>query len=233
MSEAKMKILVIEDEVSIAELEKDYLEVNGYDVDITGDGQEGLKKALSEDFALVILDLMLPGIDGFEVCRRIREQKDIPIIMVSAKKEEIDKIKGLGMGADDYVTKPFSPGELSARVKAHLMRYERLKQGEKKPNDVLNIRGLKIDKTSRRVWVNGVETTFTTKEFDLLTFLAENPDRVFKKEELFTKIWNMESIGDVATVTVHIKKIREKIEFDTSKPQYIETIWGVGYRFKI
>ena len=233
MSEAKMKILVIEDEVSIAELEKDYLEVNGYDVDITGDGQEGLKKALSKDFALVILDLMLPGIDGFEVCRRIREQKDIPIIMVSAKKEEIDKIKGLGMGADDYVTKPFSPGELSARVKAHLMRYERLKQGEKKPNDVLNIRGLKIDKTSRRVWVNGVETTFTTKEFDLLTFLAENPDRVFKKEELFTKIWNMESIGDVATVTVHIKKIREKIEFDTSKPQYIETIWGVGYRFKI
>ena len=176
---------------------------------------------------------MLPGMDGFEICRRIREKKNIPVLMVSAKKEDIDKIRGLGMGADDYITKPFSPSELVARVKAHLARYERLIGSAVKTNDIIEIRGLKIDKTARRVYVNGEEKAFTTKEFDLLTFLAENPNHVFKKEELFNKIWDMESLGDIATVTVHIKKIREKIEFNTSKPQYIETIWGVGYRFKV
>ena len=180
----------------------------------------------------MLLDLMLPGVDGFTICRKIRETKDLPVLMVSAKKDDIDKIRGLGLGADDYITKPFSPSELVARVKAHLARYDRLIGTGAKKNDVFQIRGLKIDKTARRVWVNGTETQFTTKEFDLLTFLAENPNHVFKKEELFREIWNMESIGDIATVTVHIKKIREKIEFDTSKPQYIETIWGVGYRFK-
>ncbi|WP_178041754.1 response regulator [Frisingicoccus sp.] len=227
------KILIIEDEVSIAELEKDYLELSGFEVDMEHSGDTGLDKALKNDFDLIILDLMLPGIDGFEICRRIREQKNIPVLMVSAKKEDIDKIRGLGMGADDYITKPFSPSELVARVKAHLARYERLIGSAVKTNDVIEIRGLKIDKTARRVYVNGEEKAFTTKEFDLLTFLAENPNHVFKKEELFNKIWDMESLGDIATVTVHIKKIREKIEFNTSKPQYIETIWGVGYRFKV
>ena len=226
------KILIIEDEADIANLEKDYLELSGFEVDIDTDGTKGLADALGEDYDLFILDLMLPGTDGFDICKKIREEKAVPILMVSAKKDDIDKIRGLGLGADDYITKPFSPSELVARVKAHLARYERLVGTGAKKNDVIQIRGLKIDKTARRVWVNGKETQFTTKEFDLLTFLAENPDHVFSKDELFRKIWNMESIGDIATVTVHIKKIREKIEFDTSKPQYIETIWGVGYRFK-
>lgn len=227
------RILIIEDEESIAELEKDYLELSGFEVEIENDGAEGLKKALNEEFDLFILDLMLPGVDGFEICRKVREGKNTPIIMVSAKKEDIDKIRGLGLGADDYITKPFSPSEMVARVKAHLARYERLIGSSMPDNEIIEIRGLKIDKTARRVWINGEEKNFTTKEFDLLTFLAQNPNHVFTKEELFNKIWDMESIGDIATVTVHIKKIREKIEFNTAKPQYIETIWGVGYRFKV
>ena len=227
------RILIIEDEEGIAELEKDYLELSGFEVEIENDGTDGLNRALNEEFELVILDLMLPGTDGFEICRRFREKKNTPVIMVSAKKEDIDKIRGLGLGADDYITKPFSPSEMVARVKAHLARYERLISSGFPVNDIIEIRGLKIDKTARRVWVNGQEKNFTTKEFDLLTFLAENPNHVFTKEELFSKIWDMESIGDIATVTVHIKKIREKVEFNTAKPQYIETIWGVGYRFKV
>ena len=227
------KILIIEAEVAIAELEKDYLELSGFEVEAVHQGDVGLLKALREEFDLIILDLMLPGIDGFEICRKIRETKNTPIIIVSAKKDDIDKIRGLGMGADDYMTKPFSPSEMVARVKAHLARYERLISSGMPNNDIIEIRGIKIDKTARRVWVNGEETNFTSKEFDLLTFLAQNPNRVYTKEELFQEIWDMESIGDIATVTVHIKKIREKIEYDTSKPQYIETIWGVGYRFKV
>ena len=227
------RILIVEDEVAIAELEKDYLELSGFDVVMQHTGDAGLKAALNEDFNLIILDLMLPNVDGFEICKKVREKKNTPIIMVSAKKEDIDKIRGLGLGADDYMTKPFSPSELVARVKAHLARYERLVGSGVKANEIIEIRGIKIDKTARRVYVNGEEKAFTTKEFDLLTFLAENPNHVFTKEELFNKIWDMESIGDIATVTVHIKKIREKIEFNTSKPQYIETIWGVGYRFKV
>lgn len=193
----------------------------------------GLKRAMAEEFNLIILDLMLPEIDGFEICRQVREKKNTPILMVSAKKDDIDKIRGLGLGADDYMTKPFSPSEMVARVKAHLARYERLIGTGVQENDMIEIRGLKIDKTARRVYLNGEEKIFTTKEFDLLTFLAQNPNRVFSKEELFSKIWGMESVGEIATVTVHIKKIREKIEYSTSKPQYIETIWGVGYRFKV
>ncbi len=227
------RILIIEDEESIAELEKDYLELSGFEVEIETQGDVGLEKALGGEYDLFILDLMLPGIDGFDICRRIREDRDTPIIIVSAKKDDIDKIHGLGLGADDYITKPFSPSEMVARVKAHLARYERLVSSGLPKNDIVEIRGIKIDKTARRVWVNGEEKTFTNKEFDLLTFLAENPNRVFTKEELFRQIWNMDSVGDIATVTVHIKKIREKIEFNTAKPQYIETIWGVGYRFKI
>ncbi len=220
------KILIVEDEISIAELEKDYLELSGFEVEIETTGDIGLERALKEEFDLFILDLMLPNIDGFEICRRVREIKNTPILLVSAKKDDIDKIRGLGLGADDYMTKPFSPSELVARVKAHLARYERLIGSNVQENEVIEIRGIKIDKTARRVYVNGEEKNFTTKEFDLLTFLAQNPNHVFTKEELFNKIWDMESIGDIATVTVHIKKIREKIEFDTAKPQYIETIWG-------
>ncbi|BCJ96851.1 DNA-binding response regulator [Anaerocolumna cellulosilytica] len=227
------RILIVEDEVAIAELEKDYLELSGFEVEMETTGDEGEKRALSENFDLVILDLMLPGVDGFEICKKIRATKNIPILMVSAKRDDIDKIRGLGLGADDYITKPFSPSELVARVKAHLARYERLIGSGSKENEVIEIRGIKIDKTARRVYVNEEEKSFTTKEFDLLTFLAENPNHVYTKEELFQEIWDLESIGDIATVTVHIKKIREKIEFNTSKPQYIETIWGVGYRFKV
>ena len=227
------KVLIIEDEVAIAELQKDYLEINDYEVTIEHDGAKGLEAALKDEFDLVILDLMLPGMDGYEICKNIRSKKDIPIIIVSAKKDDIDKVRGLGLGADDYMTKPFSPSELVARVKAHLSRYERLVSATHKTNDMVEVRGIKIDKTARRVYVGGEEKVFTTKEFDLLTFLAENPNRVFSKDELFRKIWDMESIGDIATVTVHIKKIREKIEDDTSNPPYIETIWGVGYRFKV
>ena len=227
------KILIVEDEVAIAELEKDYLELSGFEVEVEHDGMTGLARALAEEFDLFILDLMLPGTDGFEICKQIREKKNTPILMVSAKKDDIDKIRGLGLGADDYVTKPFSPSELVARVKAHLSRYERLIGSNTVENDTIEIRGIKIDKTARRVWINGEEKQFTTKEFDLLTFLAENPNHVYTKEELFREIWDMDSIGDIATVTVHIKKIREKIEGGASKPQYIETIWGVGYRFKL
>ena len=227
------KILIIEDEESIADLEKDYLELSGFEVEIENRGDIGLRRALEEEFDLFILDLMLPGVDGFEICKSIRDKKNTPILMVSAKKDDIDKIRGLGLGADDYMTKPFSPSELVARVKAHMARYDRLISSNVQTNDIVEIRGIKIDKTARRVWINGEEKTFTTKEFDLLTFLAEHPNHVFTKEELFSEIWDMESIGDIATVTVHIKKIREKIEFNTAKPQYIETIWGVGYRFKI
>ena len=227
------KILIVEDEQSIAELERDYLEINGFEVQIENDGLKGLDKAINEVFVLYILDLMLPNVDGFEILRQIREKKNTPILMVSAKKDDIDKVRGLGLGADDYITKPFSPSELVARVKAHLARYERLINSNVVENDVIEIRGIKIDKTARRVYVNGEEKILTTKEFDLLTFLASNPNHVYTKEELFREIWDMDSIGDIATVTVHIKKIREKIEIDTSKPQYIETIWGVGYRFKV
>ncbi len=227
------KILIVEDEEAIAELEKDYLELSGFEVEVANDGKKGLAMALQRDYDLFILDLMLPGVDGFEICRTIRSEKNTPIIMVSAKKDDIDKIRGLGLGADDYMTKPFSPSELVARVKAHLARYDRLTGSSVEKNKIIEIRGLKIDTTARRVWVNGVEKTFTTKEFDLLTFLASHPNHVYTKDELFREIWDMESVGDIATVTVHIKKIREKVEIDTSNPQYIETIWGVGYRFKV
>ena len=227
------KILIVEDEESIADLEKDYLELSGFAVEVANDGETGLKKALEEEYDLYILDLMLPGIDGFDICRQIRDVKNTPIILVSAKKDDIDKIRGLGLGADDYMTKPFSPSELVARVKAHMARYDRLTESAAPKNKVIEIRGLRIDTTARRVWVNGQEKNFTTKEFDLLTFLASHPNHVYTKEELFREIWDMESIGDIATVTGHIKKIREKIEVHTSNPQYIETIWGVGYRFKV
>ena len=229
----RKKILVVEDEKNIAELERDYLEANGYEVEIAIDGKSGLDRALESDFDLVILDVMLPGIDGFEVCRQIRKSKECPVLMVSAKKDEIDKIRGLGLGADDYITKPFSPSELVARVTAHISRYERLtSKGEEPVNYVINIGNLSIDKNARRVFINDEEVSLTNKEFDLLVFLASNPNVVFSKDTIFDKIWGLDAIGETSTVTVHINRIREKIEDDSSNPQYIETVWGAGYRFK-
>ena len=226
-------ILIVEDEEKIERFVELELQHEGYETGKATDGLSGLSLAESGKYDLMILDIMLPGINGLEVLRRLRKTSDMPVILLTARDAVMDKVSGLEMGADDYMTKPFSPSELVARVKAHLARYERLIGTGVQENDIIEIRGLKIDKTARRVWINGEEKNFTTKEFDLLTFLAQNPNRVFTKDELFKEIWAMESIGDIATVTVHIKKIREKIEFNTAKPQYIETIWGVGYRFKV
>ena len=229
------RILIVEDEEAIAELERDYLELSGYTVEIENNGDEGLKRAMSEEWDLFILDIMLPGTDGFEICRQIRTEKSTPIIFVSARKDDIDKVKGLGFGADDYITKPFSPSELVARVKAHLASFDRVVNASAaySNEDVIRIRGLKIDNISHQVWVDGTEKLLTTKEYDLLYFFARHPGRVFSKEELFQRIWDQDSVGDIATVTVHVKKIREKIELDKDHPQYIETVWGVGYRMKM
>ena len=227
------KILVADDEQKIREVIREYSEFNGHEVTEAADGMTAVGLCKLNDYDLIIMDIMMPKLDGIRATLKIREESSIPIIILSAKSEDSDKILGLNIGADDYVTKPFNPLELVARVKAHMERYNRLIGSNVQKNDIVEIRGIKIDKTARRVWVNGEETTFTSKEYDLLTFLAENPNRVFTKEELFREIWDMESVGDIATVTVHIKKIREKIEFNTAKPQYIETIWGVGYRFKV
>ncbi len=226
------KILIIEDEMDIAELERDYLEVNGFASDIATTGEEGLNKVKSNTYDLILLDLMLPGIDGFDLCKKLRAILDIPIIMVTARKEDIDKIRGFDRGADDYIIKPFNPNELIARVKAHMSRYERLTNRDHKAQSI-QIRGLSIQREERKVLLNEEEKSFTAKEFDLLTFLATHPNIVFTKEHLFERIWGYDSIGDTTTVTVHIRKIREKIEEDPSNPKFIETIWGVGYRFKI
>ena len=226
------KILIIEDERLIAELQRDYLEINGFEAAIAGDGETGLRLALEEDFDLVLLDLMLPRRNGFEICREIREHKDIPILMVTAKKEDIDVVRGLGLGADDYITKPFKPAELVARVKAHLNRYERL-VGSKEKRSEIQLRGLSIDIDSRRVFKNKEEVFLTTKEFDLLHYLASHPNRVFSKDQLFERIWGIDALGDTQTVTVHVRKLREKIEADPAEPQLIETVWGAGYRFKV
>jgi len=223
------RILVIEDDTDIAELEKDYLNLNGYDVDVEYDGAQGLKRALSGEYDLVIVDLMLPGVTGFDIVKTVREAKEIPLLIVSAKSEDIDKIRGLGCGADDYITKPFSPAELVARVKTHITRYERL-FGIQEKHDTLLIRGLEIGLSSRRVKVRSKEVVLTAKEFDLLVFLAQNPNIVFSKEQLYDRIWGEEDFGETATVAVHIQKIRKKIEVSPSEPEYIETIWGAGYR---
>ncbi|CDQ39986.1 Staphylococcal respiratory response protein A [Virgibacillus salexigens] len=215
----------------IAELERDYLEVNGYFSDIATTGEEGIKLALQNNYDLIILDLLLPGVNGFDICRQLRDCLDIPILMVTARKEDINKIRGFDRGADDYIQKPFNPSELVARVKAHLSRYERLVGKNHKPNEI-RIKGLHIDLNSRRLFVNEEEKELRAKEFDLLILFASNPDRVFAKEELFERIWGIDSFGDITTVTVHIRKLREKVEEDPSNPKYIQTIWGVGYRFK-
>lgn len=227
-------VLGVDDEEAILDLLKFNIEKEGFKFISATNGEDAIKIAKEQNPDIILLDVMLPKMDGLTVCKKIRQDDvTVPIIMLSARGEEIDKIVGLEIGADDYMTKPFSPSELVARVKAHLARYDRLTGSAVEKNKIIEIRGLRIDTTARRVWVNDVEKTFTTKEFDLLTFLASHPNHVYTKEELFREIWDMESIGDIATVTVHIKKIREKVEVDTSNPQYIETIWGVGYRFKV
>jgi len=227
-------ILIIEDDQSIAELERDYLQINGFSVDIATTGPSGLKKAKTNSYDLIILDVMLPGIDGFKICRQLRDEMDIPILMISARTEDDDKIRGLGLGADDYITKPFSPGELVARVKSHLARFSRLTKSEDQDRrNIIELRGLRIDPISRQVFVNKKEITLTAKEFDILEMLCRNPNRVFSKENIFETIWGEEVYGEISTITVHIRKIREKIEHDPSQPQYIETVWGVGYRFKL
>ena len=222
------KILIIEDDKEIAELERDYLEINDFECEIAARGTTGLEKALAEDYDLIIIDIMLPGMDGFEVISEFRKKKQTPVIFLSAKNSDIDKIRGLGLGADDYMTKPFSPGELVARVKAHIARHDALTN---KSGDIITAGGLVIDKDAHKVMVRNKEISLTAKEYDLLLFLAENPNRSFSKEVLFDRIWGMDAIGDVSTVTVHIQRVRDKI--NTGAEKYIETIWGVGYRFNI
>ena len=226
------RILIIEDDKAIAELERDYLEANDFSVEIISDGKKGAEKALAEDFDLILLDLMLPSADGFAVCRAIRREKDTPILMVSARQEEIDKVRGLGLGADDYIVKPFSPNELTARVKAHIARYERLTQKTVQKSDSIFTGGLEICPEARRVFTDGKEVSLTRREFDLLLFFAENPGIAFSKDKLFDRIWGMDALGDTATVMVHINRIREKIEPNPATPVYIETVWGIGYRFR-
>ncbi len=225
------RILIVEDDESIVQLERDYLEANGFNVESALSGKEGLEKALDGSFDLIILDIMLPEVDGLEICKKIREKSDIPVLLVSAKRDDIDKIKGLGLGADDYVVKPFSPSELVARVIAHIKRFERLTAGAKEERDVVEIDSMKIDKKARRVFVNDKEIGFTNKEFELLTYLAENPDTIFSKEELFEKIWQYDAIGETSTVTVHINRIRDKLFAADKSFRYVNTVWGKGYRF--
>lgn len=224
------RILIIEDDLDIAELERDYLALNGYKTEIVQDGSQGLKKAVSGVYDVVVVDLMLPGKDGYEIIKEIRKALEIPVIVVSAKSEEIDKIRGLDFGADDYLTKPFSPAELTARIKAHIKRYERLK-GHKAASEVIQYKGLEINTASHKVFVNGEEILLTTKEYELLLFLASNPNIVLSKDHIFSTLWGDDYSGDTATVAVHIQKIRKKIEKNPSNPEYIETIWGSGYRF--
>lgn len=227
------KILIVEDDEAIAGLEEDYLTAEGYETETAHDGEEGLKKALSTDYDLMLLDVMLPKMDGFELLERVRFEKDIPILLVTARKEDIDKIKGLGLGADDYVTKPFSPGELVARVKAHLSRYSRLMGIADLEKDVLKVRGLRLERKTKRVFVNGEEKRLTVREYELLYFFMTHPNKVYSKQDLFREVWGSEEYGDLATVPVHVNKLREKIEVDRDNPQYVETVWGMGYRLKI
>ncbi|MBO0440650.1 hypothetical protein DOK67_0001966 [Enterococcus sp. DIV0212c] len=225
------RILLIEDDASIAELQKDYLEINHMEAEIASDGLVGLNRALNESFDLIVIDIMLPSMDGFEICRRIREHKNIPLMIVSAKKEDIDKVRGLGLGADDYMTKPFSPSELVARVQAHIKRYQLL-TGNDQANDILEIDQIMVDKSARRVFVLGKEIIFTTKEFDLLLFFMEHPNRVWMKEQLFRQVWEMDELdSDIYTVVVHVGRIREKLKRGKLSEIPIETIWGSGYRF--
>ena len=226
------KILIIEDDEAIAAIERDYLEMNGFAVEIAADGPTGLARGQSGAFDLILLDLMLPGMDGFAICRALRDTVDVPILMVTARQEDVDKIRGLGLGADDYIEKPFSPSVLVARVKAHLTRYRRLTQAEK-PQAEIEIGGIRVNEAARRVYVDGREVELTNKEYELLLFLMLHVDTVFSREQLYERIWGWEAMGDSATVAVHINRLRKKIEADPANPRYIESVWGAGYRFQI
>jgi len=231
------RILIVEDDIAIAEIERDFLEIEGFDVIIVTDGMEGYKKAKEEKYDLILLDLMLPNMNGYEICRNIRGDIDVPIIMVTAKGEDTDKVRGLGLGADDYISKPFSPTELVARVKANLAQYERLQnknkdEPDKRANE-LNAGAISVNLSTRRVYVQGTEIELKHKEYELLTFLISNPDIVFSKEHLYEKIWGMDALGDLKTVAVHINRLREKIEKNPQNPVYLQTVWGAGYRFKM
>ena len=231
------KILIIEDDIDIAELERDFLQIEGYDVTMATDGLEGYKLAKSEKFDLILLDLMLPNMNGYEICRGIRGEVDVPIIMVTAKGEDTDKVRGLGLGADDYISKPFSSTELIARVKANLAQYERLRNGNKggsnKRSNELQAGSISINLSTHRVYVKGVEVELKHKEYELLKFLISNPDIVFSKEHLYERIWGLDAFGDLKTVAVHINRLREKIEKDPGSPVHLQTVWGAGYRFKV
>lgn len=227
------KILIIEDDISIAEIERDFLEISGFKAFIVADGIEGLKQASSGEYDLILLDLMLPNMDGYEICKKVRGLIDIPIIMVTARIEDIDKIRGLGLGADDYISKPFSPTELVARVKANIAQYERLTSGNPVKNEEIQVGNVKINAKTHRVYVDEKEIEFKNKEYELLLFLVTNADIVFSKEILYEKIWGMDAYGDIKTVAVHINRLRDKIEKDPSNPVHIQTVWGAGYRFKV
>lgn len=226
------KILIIEDDVAIAEIERDYLELDGFAVEIAADGNVGLERGLSGEHSLILLDLMLPGVDGFAICRALREQIDVPILMVTARQEDIDKIRGLGLGADDYIEKPFSPSVLVARVKAHLARYRRL-TGSERTSGEIQIGGIRLNEETHRVYVDGREVELTNKEYELLLFFMLNVDVVFSREQLYERIWGWDAMGDSATVAVHINRLRKKIEQDPANPRYIVSVWGAGYRFNL
>lgn len=225
------KILIVEDDAAIAAIERDYLEIEHYEVEIAEEGEAGLARGLSGEFDLILLDLMLPGIDGFEICRCLRKELDIPILMVTARREDIDKIRGLGLGADDYIEKPFSPSVLVARIRANLAQYQRLRQPPESRSEI-NIGGIRVNTSAHRVYVDGAEIDLKNREYELLLFLMMNQDIVFDRETLYEKVWGMDAMGDNATVAVHINRLREKIEQDPANPRHIETVWGAGYRFK-
>lgn len=225
------RILIVEDDDDIASIEKDYLEVSGYQVTVEENGTAGLTEALTEDYDLILLDVMLPGMDGFQIVRKLRDKVDIPIMMVTAKRTDIDKIRGLGFGADDYIEKPFSPGVLVAKVKSQLAQYERLK-GKPEDRKRITISGITLESDTHRIWVRGEEKVLPNKEFQLLEFLMVHADVVYSRETLYTRIWGMDSLGNTATVPVHINRLREAVEEDPANPRHILTIWGVGYKFK-
>lgn len=227
------KILIVEDDISIAEIERDFLEINGFETFIASDGIRGLEEALSGKYDLILIDIMLPGIDGFEICRRIRGALNVPVLMVTARTEDIDKIRGLGLGADDYISKPFSPTELVARVKANLAQFDRLTGGQGDTKGDIAVGDIRINTKARRVYIENDEIELKNKEYELLLFLATNAEVVFSRETLYERIWGMEAMGDISTVSVHINRLREKIERDPSAPEHIQTVWGAGYRFKI
>ena len=229
------KILIVEDEVAIADLEKDYLELSGFDVEVANDGLIGLQKALEEDYNLVILDLMLPGIDGYQVCREIRTRSNVPIIMLSAKGEVFDKVLGLELGADDYIMKPFDSKELVARVKAVLRRYQAVPKTEapkETKGKCVEYPGITINLTNYTVLVDDIRVDMPPKELELLYFLASSPNQVFTREQLLDQIWGYEYIGDTRTVDVHVKRLREKLE-GVSDQWTLKTVWGVGYKFEV